>query len=153
MKQSGTREPHSAPLRFQFATALCQNVANPLGLAPVREGDDDVVATPKDQHRSVVLAMRFTSGVHNDAHARQTPRHGAEKEGAASAQARTHALQSPLRIAGALFKGEGGVPLGMSRIHSECADSDPPDRLVPDVLLRQEPDEEEDEEEDDGYSE
>ena len=43
-----------------------------------------------------------------------------------------------------------GVPLEMSRIHPECADSDPRDRLVADVLLRQEPDEEEDEEEDDG---
>jgi hypothetical protein len=43
-----------------------------------------------------------------------------------------------------------GVPLGMSRICPECADSDPPDRLVADVLLRQEPDEEENEEEDDG---
>ena len=37
----------------------------------------------------------------------------------------------------------------MSRIHPECPDSDPSDRLVAaDVLLRQEPDEEEDEEED-----
>jgi len=39
----------------------------------------------------------------------------------------------------------------MSRIHPECPDSDPPDRLVAaDVLLRQEPDEEEDEDEGDG---
>jgi hypothetical protein len=39
----------------------------------------------------------------------------------------------------------------MSRIHPECPDSDPSDRLVAaDVLLRQEPDEEEDEEEDEG---
>jgi hypothetical protein len=39
----------------------------------------------------------------------------------------------------------------MSRIHPECADSEPPDRSVAaDVLLRQEPDEEEDEEEDEG---
>jgi hypothetical protein len=38
----------------------------------------------------------------------------------------------------------------MSRTHPECADSDPPDRLVTDVLFRQEPDEEEDEEEDNG---
>lgn len=36
-----------------------------------------------------------------------------------------------------------GVPLGMSRIHSECLDPG-------DFLLRQEPDEEEDEEEDEG---
>ena len=44
-----------------------------------------------------------------------------------------------------------GVPLGMSRIHPECPDSDPSDRSVAaDVLLRQEPAEEEDEEEDDG---
>ena len=43
------------------------------------------------------------------------------------------------------------VPLGMSRIHPECPDSDPSDRSVAaDVLLRQEPDEEEDEEEDEG---
>ena len=46
----------------------------------------------------------------------------------------------------------------MSRTHSECLDSNPPDRSVAvDVILRQEPDEEEDEEEDDdgdeGYSE
>lgn len=40
--------------------------------------------------------------------------------------------------------------LGMSRIHPECPDSDPPDQLLAaDVLLRQEPDEEEDEEEED----
>ena len=40
--------------------------------------------------------------------------------------------------------------IGMSRIHADCPDSDPPDGLVAaDVLLRQEPDEEEDEEEDD----
>ena len=39
----------------------------------------------------------------------------------------------------------------MSRIHPECPDSDPSDRLVAaDVLLRQEPAEEEDEEEDEG---
>ena len=48
-------------------------------------------------------------------------------------------------------QGARGVPLGMSRIHPECPDSDPPDRSVAaDVLLRQEPDEEEDEEEDEG---
>jgi len=35
-------------------------------------------------------------------------------------------------------------------MHSECPDSDPPDRSVAvDVILRQEPDEKEDEEEDD----
>jgi hypothetical protein len=44
-----------------------------------------------------------------------------------------------------------GVPLGMSRIHPECPDSDPADRsAATDALLRQEPDEEEDEEEDEG---
>jgi hypothetical protein len=43
-----------------------------------------------------------------------------------------------------------GVPLGMSRNHPECPDSDSSDRSVAaDALLRQEPDEEEDEEEDD----
>jgi hypothetical protein len=59
----------------------------------------------------------------------------------------------------------GGVPLGMSRIHPECPDSDPSDLWVAaDVLLRQEQDEEEEEEdngkeddddddEDEGYSE
>ena len=36
-------------------------------------------------------------------------------------------------------------------MHSECPDSDPPDRSVAaDVILRQEPDGEEDEEEDEG---
>jgi hypothetical protein len=40
--------------------------------------------------------------------------------------------------------------VGMSRMHSECLEPDPPDRSVAfDVMLRQEPDEEEDEEEDD----
>ena len=38
----------------------------------------------------------------------------------------------------------------MSRMHSECLDSDPPDRSVAvDVILRQEPDEEDEEEDDD----
>jgi hypothetical protein len=53
----------------------------------------------------------------------------------------------------------------MGRIHPECPGSDPPDRLLTDVLVREEPDEDEDEEEDgkeddddddttdDGYSE
>ncbi len=68
-------------------------------------------------------------------------------------------------------QGVRGVPLGMSRIHPDCPNSDPPERSVAaDVLLRQEPDEEEEEEEeeeedddkedgddddetDDGYSE
>jgi hypothetical protein len=46
--------------------------------------------------------------------------------------------------------GYEGVPLGMSRIHPECPNSDPSDRLVaPDILFRQEPDEEEEEEEED----
>ena len=37
----------------------------------------------------------------------------------------------------------------MRKMHSECPDSDPPDRSVAaDVILRQEPDGEEDEEED-----
>ncbi len=40
--------------------------------------------------------------------------------------------------------------MGMSGMHSECLDSDTPDRSVAvDVILRQDPDEEEDEEEDD----
>jgi hypothetical protein len=43
-----------------------------------------------------------------------------------------------------------GVPLGMSRIYSECLDSAPSDLCPADVLLRQEPDEEDDEEEDEG---
>ena len=38
----------------------------------------------------------------------------------------------------------------MSRIHPECADSEPPRSVAADVLLRQEPDEDEDEEEDNG---
>jgi hypothetical protein len=39
----------------------------------------------------------------------------------------------------------------MSRIHSECPDSDPSDQSVAaDVLLRQEPEAEEDQEEDEG---
>ena len=43
----------------------------------------------------------------------------------------------------------GGVPLDMSRKHSECRGSDPSDRSVAaDVLLRQEPEEEEDQDED-----
>jgi hypothetical protein len=41
-----------------------------------------------------------------------------------------------------------GVPLGMSRIHPECPDSDR--SVAADALLRQEPDEEEDEEDDEG---
>ena len=45
----------------------------------------------------------------------------------------------------------GGVPLDMSRKHSECRGSDPSDRSVAaDVLLRQEPEEEEDQDEEDG---
>jgi hypothetical protein len=41
--------------------------------------------------------------------------------------------------------------LDVSRIHPECPDSDPSDRLAAaDVLLRQEPAEEEDEKEDEG---
>ena len=44
-----------------------------------------------------------------------------------------------------------GVPLSMSRIYSECADSAPSDwAVVADVVVREEPDEEEDEEEDEG---
>ena len=64
-------------------------------------------------------------------------------------------------------QGVPSVPLGMSRIHPECPDSDPSDwPVAADVLLRQEPDEEEDEEDeedeqneeneeddDEGYSE
>jgi hypothetical protein len=59
------------------------------------------------------------------------------------------------------------LPLNMSRIHPECPDSDPYDRLAADVLVRQEPEEEEEDEgdgteddddddddkDDDGYSE
>jgi len=44
--------------------------------------------------------------------------------------------------------GARGVPLSMSRIHPECPDSRPSDRLAADVVLREEPDEEEDDEED-----
>jgi hypothetical protein len=48
-------------------------------------------------------------------------------------------------------RGAQGVPLGMSRMHPECPDSDGSDRSrAADVLLRQEPDEEEDEEEGEG---
>jgi hypothetical protein len=47
-------------------------------------------------------------------------------------------------------RGVQGVPLGMTRLHSECPDSAAPDPPgVADVLLRQAPDEEEDEEEED----
>jgi len=54
----------------------------------------------------------------------------------------------------AFAQGDRGVPLGMSRIHPECPDSDPSDRSVAaDVLVREEPDEEEDEEEDEGEEE
>jgi hypothetical protein len=41
----------------------------------------------------------------------------------------------------------------MSRIHPECPDSDHPDRLLADFLLRHEPREEEDEEEGEGNGE
>jgi hypothetical protein len=48
------------------------------------------------------------------------------------------------------LRKELSVPLGMSRIHPECLDSDPCDRsAAADVVVRQEPDEE-DEEEDEG---
>jgi len=49
----------------------------------------------------------------------------------------------------AFAHGARGVPLSMTRIHPECPDSRPSDRLPADVL-RQEPDEEEDEEEEEG---
>jgi hypothetical protein len=45
--------------------------------------------------------------------------------------------------------GKEAYHLSMSRIHPECHDSDPSDRLPADVLLRQEPDQEDDEGEDD----
>jgi hypothetical protein len=69
----------------------------------------------------------------------------------------------------AFADGVRGVPLSMSRIHPECPDLRPSDRLPTDFRLREEPDEEEEEEEeedegdgkedddddmtDDGYSE
>ena len=54
-------------------------------------------------------------------------------------------------LAGIRCQGLRGLPLDMSRIHPECPDSGPSDRLVvADVLLRQEPDEEEEEEEEEG---
>ena len=46
-----------------------------------------------------------------------------------------------------------GVPLGMSRIYSECPVSAFSDIRPADVLFRQEPDEEDDEEEDDSKRE
>jgi hypothetical protein len=47
-----------------------------------------------------------------------------------------------------------GVRLDMSRIHPECAATDPTDRSVPaDILVRKEPDEEEDEEDEEDDSE
>jgi len=59
------------------------------------------------------------------------------------------AVEEPIALC--RCQGLCGVPLDMSRIHPECADSAPPDRSVAaDVFLRHEPDEEEDEEEEDG---
>lgn len=40
--------------------------------------------------------------------------------------------------------------MGMSSIHPECPGSDPPDRLLTDVLVREEPDEDGDDEDDEG---
>ena len=59
-------------------------------------------------------------------------------------------LPSPAACA----KGYEGVPFDMNRIHPECRDSDPSDRLVAaDFLFRQEPDEEEEEDEDEDEDE
>src|ERR1700686_4033764 len=58
------------------------------------------------------------------------------------------AVEEPIALCLCRWRGAQGVPLGMSRMHPECPDSDRSDRSVAaDVLLRQEPDEEEDEEE------
>ena len=62
-------------------------------------------------------------------------------------------FEPPIRLSSGgrsacVCQGAQGVPLVMSTIHPECHDHAAPDRLVADLLLRQEPDEEEDEEED-----
>jgi hypothetical protein len=80
----------------------------------------------------------------------------------------TQSVSTPQPILAALANGLRGLPLDMSRIHTESLDSDPCDRsAAAEFVLRQEPDEEDEEEEegdgkednddddndDDGYSE
>ena len=68
------RPPVSSSHPLLAATFRTHSDSRPYG-----EGDDDVAVSPKDKHRRAVLAMSFSSGMHNNVHTQHACRHGAEK--------------------------------------------------------------------------
>jgi hypothetical protein len=78
VKEMGPRKPHRAPARFQLAPASCQDVADPIRVGSVHEGDDVAVGAREDVHRCAVLAVRLSSGMH-DAEAGRARRLAAEE--------------------------------------------------------------------------
>ncbi|OBH25049.1 hypothetical protein A5692_02905 [Mycobacterium sp. E342] len=51
----------------KLAPALCDDVANPVGLWSERQSDDIAVRHPENVDRSAVFALRIASGVYDDA--------------------------------------------------------------------------------------
>lgn len=74
VKKARIRDVQDSPLCFEFAVPLREDIAHPLGLGSVGERNNEFAATPEDEHRSTVVAMRFTASMQNHTHAGQAPR-------------------------------------------------------------------------------
>src|SRR3954469_23608819 len=78
MHQLRTRELEDLPLRFQLASATCENILNPLRVASIRQCNHEVMIAPKNKNRRSVSTMRSPSNMHDDSHPWHIPRQTSE---------------------------------------------------------------------------
>src|SRR5262245_53772811 len=74
IEYSGTSELEASPHGFELATALRENIFDPLTFASIRQCNDDTMTPAKHDDRRPVSTMGSSSDVYDDAHPRHVPR-------------------------------------------------------------------------------
>ena len=74
VEEAGLGEWDSVPARFQGTAAACEDVAHPVGVGTVSEGDDVLAATFEYVHGRAVGAVGLAPGVQHDTEAGQARR-------------------------------------------------------------------------------
>jgi hypothetical protein len=57
----------------QLASVLCEHVLDPLGFFSIRQRDDEIRTTPKNENWRAVQPVGFPARVYNDAHSWKIP--------------------------------------------------------------------------------
>lgn len=76
-EDAGLREQECAPSRFYDAAATCQDVAHPIRIRPICQGDNILAGAREDVYGCPIPAMSLPPAMHHNAEGRQACRQAA----------------------------------------------------------------------------